>query len=166
MLNESKCGRPPPLPSPQHSSPRAGTPRTLFYTGWVITPLHLLPYPLNPPPPCLSSPRSGLLGAGLPLCGVAIEGEPTLLCGFFPPPFPLLSVPGPGDLRPGEVCSEGLSPPGLPQNHPPPPPASRSPPFPPAPRVSACGAGRGRDPAVGVRSPLLARHPRESRSGA
>jgi len=54
-----------------------------------------------------SPPSSGLLGAGLPLslCGVAIKGEPALLCGFLPPS--LLSLPGPGDSRPGEGAPRG-----------------------------------------------------------
>lgn len=160
VLNESKCGRPPPLPSPQHSSPRAGTPRTLLYTGWVITPLHLLPYP--PPPHPLPFPARRLARASwargyLSLCGVAVEGEPALLCSFLP--LPSSPYRGWATCGLGRV-GRGAVPAGPFAEGPPP-----LPPFPPAPRVSACGAGRGRDPAVGVRSPLLALHPREAAAG-
>lgn len=160
MLNESKCGRPSPLPFPQHSSPRAGTPRTLLYTGWVITPLHLLPYP--PSPPCLS-----LLGAWLGPPGRGVTslslrgGHRGRSCSAAS--FPLPSSPyrgratcGLGRVRRGAVPAGPFA-----ESCPP----SPFPSFPPAPRVSACGAGRGRDPAVGVRSPLLARHPREAAAG-
>lgn len=161
MLNESKCGRPPPLPFPQHSSPRAGTPRTLLYTGCLVTPLPLLPYPPSSLPrlsPARRLPRASW-ARGYLAVPAGWPWREILLCGFLPPS--LLSVPRPGDLRPGEGAPRGC-----------PRRAFRGvasplpfPSFPPAPRGSACGAGRGRDPAVGVRSPLLAPHPREAAAG-
>lgn len=148
----------------------ATLPPTLLAPGRDPTypPLHGLGYnpasspSLPPPPPPLPFPARRLARASwargyLSLCGVAVEGEPALLCSFLP--LPSSPYRGWATCGLGRV-GRGAVPAGPFAEGPPP-----LPPFPPAPRVSACGAGRGRDPAVGVRSPLLALHPREAAAG-